>query len=132
MDLGSEHERFLCEKVFKKPVVLMNYPKEIKSFYMKLNPDEKTVAAADILVPKIGELVGGSQREERFDVLESRCREMNLDPSAIWWYMELRKFGTIKHSGFGLGFERLILFITGLENIKDVIPFPRAPGLAEF
>ncbi|GMI22027.1 hypothetical protein TeGR_g8491 [Tetraparma gracilis] len=132
MDLGSEHERYLCEVVFKKPVVLMNYPKEIKSFYMKLNEDNKTVAAADILVPKIGELVGGSAREERFDVLRERCIECGLEPDAVWWYLELRKFGTIKHAGFGLGFERLILFITGLENIKDVIPFPRAPGLAEF
>jgi len=104
----------------------------MQSFYMKLNDDEKTVAAVDILVPKIGELVGGSQREERYDVLKRRCEEMNLPSDAIWWYMELRKFGTIKHAGFGLGFERLILFITGLENIRDVIPFPRAPGLAEF
>jgi asparaginyl-tRNA synthetase len=99
---------------------------------MKLNEDNKTVAAADILVPKIGELVGGSAREERFDVLRERCIECGLEPDAVWWYLELRKFGTIKHAGFGLGFERLILFITGLENIKDVIPFPRAPGLAEF
>ena len=132
MDLGSEHERYLCETIFKKPVILTDYPKEIKAFYMKLNPDEKTVAAADILVPKIGELVGGSQREHRHDILVDRCKESGLEPKAIWWYLELRKFGTMPHAGFGLGFERLILFITGLENIKDVIPFPRTPGVAEF
>ena len=115
-----------------QPVVLTDYPADIKAFYMKLNEDGKTVAAADILVPKIGELVGGSQREHRHGVLKERCVESGLDPKAVWWYLELRKFGTIPHAGFGLGFERLILFVTGLENIKDVIPFPRAPGLAEF
>ena len=132
MDLGSENERYLCETIFKKPVILTDYPKDIKAFYMKLNPDEKTVAAADILVPKIGELVGGSQREHRHDVLLERCKQSGLEPKAIWWYLELRKFGTMPHAGFGLGFERLILFITGLENIRDVIPFPRTPGVAEF
>ena len=129
---SSEHERYLCEKLFKKPVVLTDYPKEIKAFYMKLNEDGKTVAAADILVPKIGELVGGSQREHRHDVLLERCKEMNIDEKAVWWYLELRKFGTVPHAGFGLGFERLVLFITGLENIRDVIPFPRTPGVAAY
>lgn len=128
----SEHERYLCEKLFKKPVVLTDYPKGIKAFYMKLNEDGETVAAADILVPKIGELVGGSQREHRFDVLTQRCEAQGIEPSALWWYLELRKFGTVPHAGFGLGFERLVLFITGLENIRDVIPFPRTPGLADF
>jgi asparaginyl-tRNA synthetase len=132
MDLPSEHERYLCEKVYKKPVVLTNYPKDIKAFYMKLNEDEKTVAAADILVPKIGEIIGGSQREHRLDVLTRRCVEMNLDPRQVWWYLDLRRYGTVPHAGFGLGFERLILFITGLQNIRDVIPFPRYPQNAEF
>jgi asparaginyl-tRNA synthetase len=132
MDLPSEMERYLCEQVYKKPVVLYNYPKDIKAFYMKLNDDEKTVAAADILVPKIGEIIGGSQREHRMDVLKRRCVEMNLDPKSVWWYLELRRYGTVPHAGFGLGFERLILFITGLQNIRDVIPFPRFPGHAEF
>lgn len=132
MDLPSEHERYLCEKVYKKPVVLTDYPKDIKAFYMKLNDDEKTVAAADILVPKIGEIIGGSQREHRRDVLLKRCEEMNLDPRQVWWYLDLRRYGTVPHAGFGLGFERLILFITGLQNIRDVIPFPRYPQNAEF
>jgi len=132
IDLPSEHERFLCEKVFKKPVVLMNYPKEIKAFYMKLDDDGRTVSAADILVPKIGEIIGGSQREHRTDVLVQRCKDMGLDPRSVWWYIDLRKFGTVPHAGFGLGFERLILFITGLDNIRDVIPFPRWAGNAEF
>jgi len=132
IDLPSEHERYLCEKIFKKPVVLTNYPKEIKAFYMKLDDDGKTVSAADILVPKIGEIIGGSQREHRKDILVERCIEMGLDPKYVWWYIDLRKYGTVPHAGFGLGFERLILFITGLDNIRDVIPFPRWPGNAEF
>ncbi|KAL3913141.1 MAG: hypothetical protein SGILL_006608 [Bacillariaceae sp.] len=132
IDLPSEHERYLCEKVYKKPVVLTDYPKEIKAFYMKLSDDEKTVAAADILVPKIGEIIGGSQREHRMDVLKRRCEEMGLDPKQVWWYLDLRRYGTVPHAGFGLGFERLILFITGLQNIRDVIPFPRYPQNAEF
>uniref|UniRef100_A0A7S4ABG7 asparagine--tRNA ligase n=1 Tax=Pseudo-nitzschia australis TaxID=44445 RepID=A0A7S4ABG7_9STRA len=132
IDLPSEHERYLCEKVYKKPVVLMDYPKDIKAFYMKLNDDKKTVAAADILVPKIGEIIGGSQREHRMDVLKTRCEEMGLDAKQVWWYLDLRRYGTVPHAGFGLGFERLILFITGLQNIRDVIPFPRYPQNAEF
>eukprot|EP00554_Chaetoceros_debilis_P000666 CAMPEP_0194086750 /NCGR_PEP_ID=MMETSP0149-20130528/22315_1 /TAXON_ID=122233 /ORGANISM="Chaetoceros debilis, Strain MM31A-1" /LENGTH=777 /DNA_ID=CAMNT_0038769917 /DNA_START=92 /DNA_END=2425 /DNA_ORIENTATION=+ len=132
IDLPSEHERYLCEKVYKKPVVLTNYPKEIKAFYMKLDDDGKTVSAADILVPKIGEIIGGSQREHRKDVLIERCIEMGIDPKQVWWYIDLRKYGTVPHAGFGLGFERLILFVTGLDNIRDVIPFPRWAGNAEF
>lgn len=132
IDLPSEHERYLCETVFKKPVVLTDYPKGIKAFYMKLNEDQKTVSAADILVPKIGEIIGGSQREHRMDVLIERCKESGLDPKHVWWYIDLRKYGTVPHAGFGLGFERLILFITGLDNIRDVIPFPRWAGKAEF
>lgn len=132
IDLPSEMERYLCEEVFKKPVVLTNYPKDIKAFYMKLDDDGKTVSAADILVPKIGEIIGGSQREHRREILVERCLEMNLDPKAVWWYLDLRKYGTVPHAGFGLGFERLILFITGLDNIRDVIPFPRWPGNADF
>jgi len=132
MDLGSEHERYLCEKIYKKPVVLTDYPKDIKAFYMKLNDDGKTVAAADILVPKIGEIIGGSQREHRHEVLLERCRAQGLEERHVWWYLELRKYGTVPHAGFGLGFERLILFVTGLDNIRDVIPFPRWPGNAEF
>jgi len=132
MDLPSEMERYLCEAIYKMPVVLTDYPKDIKAFYMKLNDDGKTVAAADILVPKIGEIIGGSQREHRRDILKQRCIEMDLDPKAIWWYFDLRKYGTVPHAGFGLGFERLILFVTGLQNIRDVIPFPRWAGNAEF
>jgi len=132
IDLPSEHERYICEKVYNKPVVLMDYPKEIKAFYMKLNDDGKTVAAADILVPKIGEIIGGSQREHRYDVLKLRCAESGLDARAVWWYLDLRRYGTVPHAGFGLGFERLILFITGLDNIRDVIPFPRWVGNAKF
>jgi len=132
VDLQSEHERYLCEEVFKKPVILIDYPREIKAFYMKLNPDEKTVGAMDVLVPKIGEIVGGSRREDDHDVLLARIREAGLDPGDYWWYLELRKYGTAPHSGFGLGFERLIQFTTGMANIRDVIPFPRTPGSAEF
>ncbi len=131
-DLQSEHERFLVEKHFKKPVILYNYPKEIKSFYMRQNEDGKTVAAMDVLFPGIGEIIGGSQREERYDRLMNRVNELKLPEKDLWWYLELRKFGTAPHSGFGLGFERLILFVTGMTNIRDVIPFPRFPGNAEF
>lgn len=132
IDLGSEHERHLAEKVFKKPTILYNYPKDIKAFYMRLNDDEKTVAAMDVLVPGIGEVIGGSQREERLDVLDRRLVEMELDPKDYWWYRDLRRYGTVPHAGFGLGFERLIMLTTGLENIRDTIPFPRYPGHAEF
>jgi len=131
-DLGSEHERYLCEKIFNKPTIVINYPKGIKAFYMKLNDDDETVAAMDILVPKIGELIGGSQREDRIDVLVKRCLDSGLKPEDMWWYLDLRRYGTVPHAGFGLGFERLIMFVTGLENIRDVIPFPRYPGHSEF
>jgi asparaginyl-tRNA synthetase len=131
-DLQSEHERFLVEKHFGKPVILTDYPKEIKAFYMKQNGDGKTVRAMDVLFPKIGEIIGGSQREENYDSLLSRIREMNIPEKDVWWYLETRKFGTAPHSGFGLGFERLILFVTGMANIRDVIPFPRTPKNAEF
>ncbi len=131
-DLQSEHERYLTEEHFKKPVIVTGYPKEIKAFYMRRNEDDKTVAAMDVLVPGIGELIGGSQREERLEVLEKRLEEMNLNKEDYWWYLELRKYGTIPHAGFGVGFERLILFATGMENIRDVIPFPRYPDHAEF
>ena len=132
MDLASIHERYLTEQVFKKPVILYNYPKEIKSFYMKQNPDGKTVAAADILVPKIGEIIGGSQREESYDKLLERMKELNMDIENYKWYLDLRKFGSVPHSGFGLGFERLVMMATGIENIRDVIPYPRFPGHADF
>jgi len=132
IDLGSEHERYLTEKVFLKPTVVYNYPKDIKSFYMRLNEDGKTVAAMDILVPQIGEVIGGSQREERLDVLDMRLDELGLEKKDYWWYRDLRKMGTVPHSGFGLGFERLIMLTTGVENIRDVIPYPRYPGHAEF
>jgi len=131
-DLQSEHERFLVEKHFKKPVIVTGYPKEIKSFYMKLNDDGTTVRAMDVLFPQIGEIIGGSQREESYDKLLKRMREMNVPEKDLWWYLETRKFGTVPHSGFGLGFERLILFVTGMGNIRDVIPFPRTPQNAEF
>ena len=130
--MQSEHEKFLVEKHFKKPVVIVDYPKEIKAFYMRENSDGKTVAAMDILFPGIGEIVGGSQREERHDVLEKKCEEFNIPKEAIWWYLETRKFGTVPHAGFGLGFERLMMFVTGMTNIRDVIPFPRTPNNAEF
>ncbi len=132
VDLQSEHERWLAEEYYKKPVILTNYPKEIKSFYMRANDDGKTVAAMDVLVPKIGEIIGGSQREERLHRLEAKLQECNLPKEAYWWYLELRKWGSVPHSGFGAGFERLVLFATGMENIRDVIPFPRWPGHAEF
>jgi asparaginyl-tRNA synthetase len=131
-DLQSEHERFLVEKHFKKPVVIYNYPKGIKAFYMRQNDDDKTVAAMDILFPGIGEIVGGSQREERLDKLQKRMGEMNIPEDDLWWYLDTRKFGTAPHSGFGLGFERLMLFVTGMGNIRDVIPFPRTPDNADF
>jgi len=131
-DLQSEHERYLCEKVTERPVVLIDYPKEIKAFYMKVNDDGKTVRAMDVLVPRIGEIIGGSQREDDYDVLFKRIKEMGLNPDDYWWYLELRKFGSTPHSGFGLGFERLIQFVTGLSNIRDVIPFPRTPGNVSF
>lgn len=131
-DLQSEHERYLVEKHFKKPVVIYNYPKEIKAFYMRSNDDNRTVAAMDVLFPGIGEVIGGSQREERMDQLVARMKEMNIPEQELWWYLELRQFGTVPHSGFGLGFERLVQFITGMSNIRDVIPFPRTPGNADF
>lgn len=131
-DLQSEHERFLVEKEFKKPVILYNYPKEIKAFYMRANDDNKTVAAMDILFPGIGEIVGGSQREERLDVLKQKISDFNIHEEELWWYLETRKYGTVPHAGFGLGFERLMLFITGMTNVRDVIPFPRTPKSAEF
>ena len=131
-DLAAEHERYLVEKHFKKPVILTDYPKEIKSFYMKQNDDGKTVRAMDVLFPKIGEIIGGSQREESYEKLSKRAEEMGVPTKDIWWYLETRKFGTAPHSGFGLGFERLILFLTGMANIRDVIPFPRTPRNAEF
>ncbi len=132
VDLQSEHERYLAEEKVGKPVILMNYPKDIKAFYMRLNDDEKTVAAMDILVPGIGEMVGGSQREERLDVLDKRIDEMGLPKENYWWYRDLRRYGTVPHAGFGLGFERAVAYATGMQNIRDVIPFPRAPGTAEF
>ena len=132
MDLASVHERYLTEHVFKKPVILYNYPKEIKSFYMKQNPDGKTVAAADILVPKIGEIIGGSQREEDYDKLLTRMKELDMDIDTYKWYLDLRRFGSVPHAGFGLGFERLVMMATGIENIRDVIPYPRFPGHADF
>ncbi|QAT39391.1 asparagine--tRNA ligase [Clostridium sp. JN-9] len=132
IDLQTEHERYLTEKVFKKPIFVTDYPKDIKAFYMRMNEDNKTVAAADLLVPGIGEIIGGSQREERLEKLEKRMEELGLKKEDYWWYLELRKYGETKHSGFGLGFERMIMYITGMSNIRDVIPFPRTTGSAEF
>jgi asparaginyl-tRNA synthetase len=131
-DLQAEHERYLTEQTFKRPVILYDYPKAIKPFYMRVNDDERTVRAMDVLVPRVGEIIGGSQREERLDVLEQRMREMNLNPEAYWWYLDLRRYGTVPHSGFGLGLERTVQFVTGMANIRDVIPFPRTPGSADF
>ena len=131
-DLQSEHERYLVEEHFKKPVILTDYPKDIKAFYMRMNDDGKTVRAMDVLFPGIGEIIGGSQREERHDALLNRIREMGLPEENYWWYLDTRKFGTAPHSGFGMGFERLLLFITGMSNIRDVIPFPRTPKNADF
>jgi len=131
-DLQSEHERYLTEIKFHCPVILYDYPRSIKPFYMRVNDDEKTVRAMDVLVPGVGEIIGGSQREERLDVLESRMREQDLNLDEYWWYRDLRRYGTVPHAGFGLGLERAIQFITGMTNIRDVIPFPRTPGNAEF
>jgi len=131
-DIATEHERYLTEQIFKKPVMVFNYPKEIKSFYMKLNDDGKTVKAVDVLVPGIGEIIGGSEREEDFEKLKKACEERKMDMTNYEWYLDLRRFGTVPHSGFGLGFERLIRYVTGMENIRDVIPYPRAPKLADF
>jgi asparaginyl-tRNA synthetase len=132
IDLQSEHERYLVEKHFQKPVIITGYPAAIKAFYMRLNEDGKTVAAMDILVPGIGEIIGGSQREERYDVLLQKCEQFHIPQESIWWYLETRKFGTCVHAGFGLGFERLVMYVTGMQNIRDVIPFPRTPQNAEF
>ena len=132
VDLASEHERYLVEEHFKKPVILTDYPKEIKAFYMKMNDDNKTVRAMDVLFPQIGEIIGGSEREENYDKLMTRIKELNIPMKDMWWYLDTRKFGTCPHSGFGLGFERLILFVTGMQNIRDVIPFPRTPKSADF
>lgn len=131
-DIQTEHERYLSEKIFKRPVFVVNYPKDIKAFYMRMNEDNRTVAAMDLLVPGIGELIGGSQREERLKFLEKRMDEMGVTKDDMWWYLELRKYGGVKHSGYGLGFERLIMYLTGMNNIRDVIPFPRTPKNAEF
>ncbi len=131
-DLQSEHERHLTEQHFAAPVIVYNYPRTIKPFYMRLNDDDRTVCAMDVLVPRVGEIIGGSQREERLDVLELRMREQDLEPEDYWWYLDLRRYGTVPHAGFGLGLERVIQFITGMSNIRDVIPFPRTPGNAEF
>jgi asparaginyl-tRNA synthetase len=131
-DLQSEHERYLTEQAFKKPVIVTDYPKEIKAFYMRANDDGKTVRAMDVLAPRIGEIIGGSQREERYDVLRDKIRAQGLSEEAYWWYLELRKYGSAPHAGFGLGLERLMLYLTGMKNIRDVIPFPRTPGSAEF
>jgi asparaginyl-tRNA synthetase len=128
VDLGSEHERYLTDVVFKKPVIVTDYPKDIKAFYMRMNDDGKTVAAMDILIPRIGEVIGGSQREERLDVLTARMEEMGVPEDDLKWYMDLRRFGSVPHAGFGLGFERLVMYLTGVQNIRDVIPYPRAPG----
>ena len=131
-DLQTEHERYLTEEVYKAPIFVTNYPKEIKAFYMRQNDDGKTVAAMDVLLPEVGEIIGGSQREERLDLLEARIRELGMEPENYWWYLDLRRFGSVPHSGFGLGFERMVRFCTGMANIRDVIPFPRAPREIEF
>jgi len=132
IDLQSEHERYLTEKTFKKPVIVYDYPKDIKAFYMKMNEDGRTVRAMDVLVPKVGEIIGGSQREERLEVLEQRMKDSGLNPEEYWWYLDLRRYGTVPHAGFGLGLERTVQFVTGMANIRDVIPFPRAPKSADF
>jgi asparaginyl-tRNA synthetase len=131
-DLQSEHERFLTEETFKKPVIVTDYPKQIKAFYMRANEDGKTVRAMDVLAPGIGEIIGGSQREERLEVLLERIREHGLPEQVYWWYLDLRRYGSVPHAGFGLGFERMMMYLTGMKNIRDVIPFPRTPGHAEF
>jgi asparaginyl-tRNA synthetase len=132
MDLASEHERFLVEEHFKKPVIMTDYPKEIKAFYMKLNKDNKTVQGTDVLFPQIGEIIGGSVREESYDKLKAQIEAREIPMKDMWWYLDTRKYGSCPHGGFGLGFERLILFVTGMQNIRDVIPFPRTPKSAEF
>jgi asparaginyl-tRNA synthetase len=132
MDMQSEHERFLTEKVVGRPVAVMNYPKEIKAFYMRVNDDGRTVAAMDVLAPGIGEIIGGSQREERLDVLDQRIADFGLNKDDYWWYRDLRRYGTVPHAGFGLGFERAVMYATGLDNIRESIPFPRAPRQADF
>ncbi|MCI7300636.1 asparagine--tRNA ligase [Ihubacter massiliensis] len=132
IDLQTEHERYLTEEIYKKPVFVTDYPKEIKAFYMRLNDDNKTVAACDLLVPGVGEIIGGSQREERYDVLKARMDELGLDEKDYWWYMDLRRYGGVKHAGYGLGLERIIMYLTGMGNIRDVLPFPRTPKTAEF
>lgn len=132
IDLQTEHERYLTEQVFKKPVFVTDYPKDIKAFYMRLNDDGKTVAACDLLVPGVGEIIGGSQREERYELLSERMKELDLNEEDYWWYMDLRKFGGVKHAGYGLGFERIIMYVTGMANIRDVLPFPRTPKSADF
>ena len=132
IDLQTEHERYLTEEIFKKPLFVTDYPKDIKAFYMRLNDDGKTVAACDLLVPGVGEIIGGSQREERYDVLTARMAELGLKEEDYWWYLDLRKYGGVKHAGYGLGFERIIMYITGVSNIRDVLPYPRTPGSAEF
>ncbi|MGE0090873.1 MAG: asparagine--tRNA ligase, partial [Bacteroidales bacterium] len=132
LDLQSEHERYLSENIFDKPVIIHDYPKKIKPFYMRLNEDKETVAAMDIIVPRIGELIGGSQREERIDVLEKNMESLGLSKDHYWWYIDSRRYGSVPHSGFGLGFERLLMLITGISNIRDVIPFPRTPGSIDF
>ena len=132
IDLQTEHERYLAEKIFKKPVFVTDYPKDIKAFYMKQNPDGKTVAATDLLAPGIGEIIGGSQREENYDKLVARMKELNMDLDEYWWYLDLRKYGSVDHAGFGLGFERALMYLTGMQNIRDVIPFPRTPKNCEF
>ena len=131
-DLQTEHERYLTEQNFKKPVIVYNYPKEIKAFYMRLNEDDRTVAAMALLVSRVGELIGGSQREERLSILEQRIVDFGLDPEAYWWYTDIRRYCSVPHAGFGLGFERFLMMVTGVTNIRDVIPFPRTPGSAHF
>jgi asparaginyl-tRNA synthetase len=132
MDLQSEHERWLTDEYVKGPVFVVNYPKDIKAFYMRLNEDGKTVRAMDCLIPRLGEVIGGSQREERLDHLQARMQQMGVPEENLWWYLELRRFGTVPHAGFGLGFERFLMYVTGMQNIRDVIPFPRHPGFAKF
>ena len=131
-ELQTEHERYLAEEHFKAPVIVTDYPKEFKAFYMKLNPDNRTVRAMDILVPGIGEIIGGSQREDNLELLQKRMQELKMNEEPLWWYMDLRRFGSVPHAGFGLGFERAIMYITGLGNIRDVIPFPRTPKNCDF
>lgn len=132
LDMGSEHERYLSEQYFKRPIIVTDYPKDFKAFYMKMNEDGKTVQAMDILVPRIGEIIGGSVREDRLEVLTARCEQMGVSVEDLSWYIDLRKYGSVPHAGFGLGFERLVMLVTGVENIRDVIPFPRYPGHCEF